>query len=44
MAANGVTSTVLTNSNSYRASLNKLWASLMLEELTRLGVEHICIA
>jgi len=44
MAANGVTSTVLANSNSYRASLNKLWASLMLEELTRLGVEHICIA
>ncbi|MGF1723432.1 2-succinyl-5-enolpyruvyl-6-hydroxy-3-cyclohexene-1-carboxylic-acid synthase [Photobacterium nomapromontoriensis] len=27
-----------------RAALNKLWAGLMLEELARLGVKHICIA
>ncbi|KLV03929.1 2-succinyl-5-enolpyruvyl-6-hydroxy-3-cyclohexene-1-carboxylate synthase [Photobacterium aquae] len=27
-----------------RAALNQLWASLMLEELFRLGVKHICIA
>lgn len=27
-----------------QASLNRLWASLILEELTRHGVEHICIA
>ncbi|MCW8328294.1 2-succinyl-5-enolpyruvyl-6-hydroxy-3-cyclohexene-1-carboxylic-acid synthase [Photobacterium sp. SDRW27] len=28
----------------YRAALNKLWAGLMLEELARLGVKHVCIA
>ncbi|WP_299013522.1 2-succinyl-5-enolpyruvyl-6-hydroxy-3-cyclohexene-1-carboxylic-acid synthase [uncultured Photobacterium sp.] len=27
-----------------RAALNKLWAGVMLEELARLGVEHVCIA
>ncbi|MGF1701431.1 2-succinyl-5-enolpyruvyl-6-hydroxy-3-cyclohexene-1-carboxylic-acid synthase [Photobacterium makurazakiensis] len=29
---------------SHRAALNQLWAGLMLEELARLGVKHICIA
>ncbi|PSW03920.1 2-succinyl-5-enolpyruvyl-6-hydroxy-3-cyclohexene-1-carboxylic-acid synthase [Photobacterium lipolyticum] len=29
---------------SQQAALNKLWAGLMLEELARLGVKHICIA
>ncbi|PSW21006.1 2-succinyl-5-enolpyruvyl-6-hydroxy-3-cyclohexene-1-carboxylic-acid synthase [Photobacterium sanctipauli] len=28
----------------HRAALNQLWAGLMLEELARLGVEHVCIA
>ncbi|MEJ2763285.1 2-succinyl-5-enolpyruvyl-6-hydroxy-3-cyclohexene-1-carboxylic-acid synthase [Photobacterium sp. MCCC 1A19761] len=28
----------------HRAGLNRLWAQLMLEELSRLGVEHVCIA
>ncbi|WP_157097563.1 2-succinyl-5-enolpyruvyl-6-hydroxy-3-cyclohexene-1-carboxylic-acid synthase [Photobacterium sp. J15] len=27
-----------------RAALNKLWAGLMLEEVARLGVKHVCIA
>lgn len=30
--------------SQYRAALNKLWAELMLEELARLGVKHVCIA
>lgn len=34
----------LTTSHSYRAALNGCWASLMLEELMRLGVQHVCIA
>lgn len=34
----------LTTSQSYRAALNGCWASLMLEELVRLGVQHVCIA
>lgn len=29
---------------SIRAALNQLWAGLMLEELVRHGVKHICIA
>lgn len=29
---------------AYRAALNQLWAGLLLEELTRLGVRHVCIA
>ncbi len=32
------------NQSTYRAALNKQWAELMLEELARLGVEHVCIA
>ena len=31
-------------SPDHRAALNKLWAALMLEELARLGVKHVCIA
>lgn len=27
-----------------QAPLNRLWASLILEELSRLGVEHVCLA
>jgi 2-succinyl-5-enolpyruvyl-6-hydroxy-3-cyclohexene-1-carboxylate synthase len=27
-----------------RADLNLLWASLIIEELSRLGVEHVCMA
>ncbi|MFB9936395.1 2-succinyl-5-enolpyruvyl-6-hydroxy-3-cyclohexene-1-carboxylic-acid synthase [Photobacterium aphoticum] len=34
----------MSSSKLYRAALNQLWAGLMLEELTRLGVKHICIA
>jgi 2-succinyl-5-enolpyruvyl-6-hydroxy-3-cyclohexene-1-carboxylate synthase len=34
----------MTSPVNYRAALNTLWASLMLEELARLGVKHICIA
>ena len=34
----------LATSQSYRAALNGCWASLMLEELIRLGVQHVCIA
>ncbi|SJZ78587.1 2-succinyl-5-enolpyruvyl-6-hydroxy-3-cyclohexene-1-carboxylic-acid synthase [Photobacterium toruni] len=34
----------LTTSQSYRAALNGCWAGLMLEELMRLGVQHVCIA
>ncbi|MGF1686288.1 2-succinyl-5-enolpyruvyl-6-hydroxy-3-cyclohexene-1-carboxylic-acid synthase [Photobacterium japonica] len=37
-------STLMSSSKPYRAALNQLWAGLMLEELARLGVEHICIA
>ncbi|GAL07462.1 2-succinyl-5-enolpyruvyl-6-hydroxy-3-cyclohexene-1-carboxylic-acid synthase [Photobacterium aphoticum] len=37
-------SAVMSSSKPYRAALNQLWAGLMLEELTRLGVKHICIA
>ncbi|OAN13829.1 2-succinyl-5-enolpyruvyl-6-hydroxy-3-cyclohexene-1-carboxylic-acid synthase [Photobacterium jeanii] len=31
-------------STSYRAALNQCWASLMLDELARLGVQDVCIA
>ncbi|WP_373455299.1 2-succinyl-5-enolpyruvyl-6-hydroxy-3-cyclohexene-1-carboxylic-acid synthase [Photobacterium aquimaris] len=34
----------LTTSQSYRAALNGCWASLILEELVRLGVQDVCIA
>jgi 2-succinyl-5-enolpyruvyl-6-hydroxy-3-cyclohexene-1-carboxylate synthase len=34
----------MTSQVNYRAALNTLWASLMLEELVRMGVKHICIA
>ncbi|WP_439126504.1 2-succinyl-5-enolpyruvyl-6-hydroxy-3-cyclohexene-1-carboxylic-acid synthase [Photobacterium phosphoreum] len=34
----------LMTSYSYRAALNGCWARLMLEELVRLGVQHVCIA
>ena len=28
----------------HRAGLNRVWSSLILDELSRLGVEHVCIA
>ncbi|WP_318401356.1 2-succinyl-5-enolpyruvyl-6-hydroxy-3-cyclohexene-1-carboxylic-acid synthase [Photobacterium leiognathi] len=34
----------LSDSTAYRAALNSCWAELMLEELVRQGVEHVCIA
>lgn len=34
----------MSNGVSTRAALNQLWAGLMLEELVRHGVKHICIA
>ena len=34
----------MNNGVSTRAALNQLWAGLMLEELVRHGVKHICIA
>ncbi|KHT61638.1 2-succinyl-5-enolpyruvyl-6-hydroxy-3-cyclohexene-1-carboxylate synthase [Photobacterium gaetbulicola] len=34
----------MSNGVSTRAALNQLWAELMLEELVRHGVKHICIA
>lgn len=30
--------------NAQQAPLNRLWAELMLEELTRFGIRHVCIA
>lgn len=30
--------------NTQQAPLNRLWAELMLEELTRSGIRHVCIA
>ncbi|MDX2319739.1 MAG: 2-succinyl-5-enolpyruvyl-6-hydroxy-3-cyclohexene-1-carboxylic-acid synthase [Moritella sp.] len=30
--------------SKHQAPLNRLWAELILEELTRLGVNHVCIA
>ncbi len=34
----------LSDSTAYRAALNSCWAELMLEELVRQGVKHVCIA
>lgn len=34
----------LPNQSTCRAALNNQWAELMLEELARLGVKHVCIA
>ncbi|PQJ66310.1 2-succinyl-5-enolpyruvyl-6-hydroxy-3-cyclohexene-1-carboxylic-acid synthase [Photobacterium angustum] len=34
----------LSNSLAYRAALNSCWAELILEELVRQGVQHVCIA
>ncbi|MGR5146600.1 2-succinyl-5-enolpyruvyl-6-hydroxy-3-cyclohexene-1-carboxylic-acid synthase [Photobacterium alginatilyticum] len=35
---------VQNDASAYRAALNNQWADLMLEELVRLGVKHVCIA
>lgn len=43
-AASNLPAAGLNSSPAYRAALNQLWAGLMLEELSRLGVEHVCIA
>ncbi|MCG7587484.1 2-succinyl-5-enolpyruvyl-6-hydroxy-3-cyclohexene-1-carboxylic-acid synthase, partial [Photobacterium sp. OFAV2-7] len=41
----GATSLPVQNdASAYRAALNNQWAGLMLEELVRLGVKHVCIA
>lgn len=37
-------SLTVSTSRPYRAALNRCWADLMLEELVRNGVEHVCIA